>query len=163
SRTASQRTRDGPDSMPNSADREISEATRALATRVLVGVQPTLMQQPPTSPRSTIAVRRPARANATASGTPACPDPPTSATPVRIGTARSTLQSPRTQRCRACASKPPCRCPPRGGQIPLRPRETFHGFQPQRAPCPPRRGFRGGRDADRARPPDRGTAGPLPP
>jgi hypothetical protein len=57
--------------MPYSAAREDEDATRALATSVLVGVQPTLMQVPPTSPRSTMAVLRFARASATASGTPA--------------------------------------------------------------------------------------------
>src|SRR5680860_1778125 len=46
---------------------------------VLVGVQPRFTQDPPTSPFSTMAVLRPALARATASGTPPCPAPMTTA------------------------------------------------------------------------------------
>src|SRR5680860_1325001 len=46
---------------------------------VLVGVQPRFTQDPPTSPFSTMAVLRPALARATASGTPPCPVPMTTA------------------------------------------------------------------------------------
>ena len=47
---------------------------RALATMVFVGVQPTLIQVPPTCSRSMMAVLRPASAKSRASGFPAWPD-----------------------------------------------------------------------------------------
>src|SRR5437773_5487712 len=42
---------------------------------VLVGVQPSLMQVPPTCSRSIMAVFHPAPASALESGVPACPEP----------------------------------------------------------------------------------------
>ncbi|MFO1060377.1 MAG: hypothetical protein U1E53_25825 [Dongiaceae bacterium] len=49
------------------------QAARALATSVLVGMQPVLTQVPPNHLRSTIAVRIPAAASCAASGGPARP------------------------------------------------------------------------------------------
>ncbi len=60
---------------PNSRARRATYATRALATNVLVGVQPTLTQVPPTSLRSITPVFHPASAIALASGFPALPRP----------------------------------------------------------------------------------------
>src|SRR6476659_5933661 len=52
-------------------------ATRALASSVLVGMQPVLTQVPPKSLRSTSATLSPALASSTASGGPAWPAPST--------------------------------------------------------------------------------------
>ena len=52
---------------------------RALATRVLVGVQPVLTQVPPTQRRSMRAVRQPLPAMLLARGPPPCPEPTTTA------------------------------------------------------------------------------------
>src|SRR5262245_18303922 len=60
---------------PYSAARRARYATRALATMVLVGVQPTLMHVPPTYCRSTTAVFQPAAPRAPASGFPDWPVP----------------------------------------------------------------------------------------
>ena len=54
-------------------------AARALATYVLVGVQPTFTQVPPNRCRSITAVRLPLCASRTASGEPPCPVPMTTA------------------------------------------------------------------------------------
>ena len=54
-----------------------SSLTRALATIVLVGVQPSFMQVPPTCTRSIMAVFQPARAKAVDSGPPDWPAPMT--------------------------------------------------------------------------------------
>ncbi len=60
---------------PYTLARPATCATLALATIVFVGEQPSLTHVPPTWARSTSAVRRPARANAPASGPPPCPAP----------------------------------------------------------------------------------------
>src|SRR5260221_8993457 len=61
--------------MPKSAARRATWAVRALATRVLVGMQPTLTQVPPNSLRSMMAVFIPASVRRAASGGPAWPVP----------------------------------------------------------------------------------------
>lgn len=60
-------------------DASPKKATRALATIVLVGVQPVLMQVPPTCSRSINATFQPARASSSVSGLPAWPAPMTMA------------------------------------------------------------------------------------
>ena len=60
---------------PKSAARLAMCAARALATRVLVGMQPVLTQVPPNSLRSTSATDRPAWVSRFASGGPAWPAP----------------------------------------------------------------------------------------
>src|SRR6187402_2287685 len=65
----------GPTFTPYSAARRATCAVRALATSVLVGMQPSLTQVPPRCSRSISAVFRPALASRTASGGPAWPAP----------------------------------------------------------------------------------------
>src|SRR6266516_7602677 len=60
-------------------------ATRPLATIVLVGVQPSLIQVPPTCTRSIRAVFHPARARVVESGPPAWPAPITIASYCVVG------------------------------------------------------------------------------
>ncbi len=60
---------------PNSAARRAMWAASALATRVLVGVQPVLTQVPPSLSRSTSTTLRPASARRPASAGPAWPAP----------------------------------------------------------------------------------------
>ncbi len=80
SRTAAKSTPTGPATItPKSAAWRTTQAARALATSVLVGVQPLLTQVPPSSPRSTSAVFQPWPARRTASAGPAWPLPITRA------------------------------------------------------------------------------------
>src|SRR5207248_3400855 len=66
----------GPEiSTPYSAALRASRATYALATRVLVGVQPLFTQVPPNLPRSMMATRVPALARRSARAGPAWPVP----------------------------------------------------------------------------------------
>ena len=74
--TAFMSTRTGPSIItPNSAARRATCAARALAIRVLVGMQPLLTQVPPKRLRSTIATRLPAAAKRWASAGPDWPVP----------------------------------------------------------------------------------------
>ena len=83
-RTTVWSTETGPVRTPNSAARRARYATRALATIVFVGVQPTFTQLPPPCSRSMIATGRPARASAWASGFPPCPVPMTIASHLSV-------------------------------------------------------------------------------
>src|SRR2546430_660940 len=67
----------GPDATPHRAAFRATHAARALATIVLVGMQPLLTQVPPLEPRSIIATLRPACARRTARNGPAWPPPMT--------------------------------------------------------------------------------------
>ncbi len=60
---------------PNSAARRAMWAAYALATMVLVGMQPVFTQVPPKRPRSITATRMPAAVKRPASDGPACPVP----------------------------------------------------------------------------------------
>src|SRR5712691_9796204 len=68
-----------PTTTPNPAAWRATWAARALATRVLVGMQPTLTQVPPNRLRSMMAVFMPASVRRAASGGPAWPVPMTMA------------------------------------------------------------------------------------
>ena len=68
--TRAMSTRIAPASKPNSAPRRAWRMARALATRVLVGTQPTLTQVPPKWWRSITAVRSPSLAAARGDGGP---------------------------------------------------------------------------------------------
>src|SRR5262249_40319069 len=65
----------GPLRTPRRAAFRATWAVRALAIMVLVGVQPLLIQVPPSCAASAISTRLPAAASRAASGTPACPLP----------------------------------------------------------------------------------------
>ena len=88
---------------PKSPARRATWAARALAISVLVGMQPTLTQVPPTRFRSRIAVLRPAEASRTARGGPACP------VPMMIASKRSVMRPPLPQRADAAAPQRPPR------------------------------------------------------
>ncbi len=68
-----------PTPTPNSAARRARCAAYALATIVLVGMQPVLTQVPPKRPRSITATLLPERARRLATKGPACPVPMTMA------------------------------------------------------------------------------------
>jgi hypothetical protein len=75
--TAFMSTVTGPTLTPYSAARRATCAVRALATSVLVGMQPSLTQVPPRCSRSTSTVFMPASARRTASDGAAWPLPMT--------------------------------------------------------------------------------------
>ena len=77
--TAFMSTLTSPALKPYSPPRRAMWIARALPTRVLVGMQPTLTQVPPSSLRSMIAVFRPSAPRRAASAGPACPAPMTMA------------------------------------------------------------------------------------
>jgi len=83
--TRARSTRMSPQSKPNSAPRCAWRTARALATRVLVGTQPTLTQVPPKWWRSITAVRRPSLLQRAAMAGPAWPAPMTMASNVSVG------------------------------------------------------------------------------
>ncbi len=64
-----------PAETPNSEERRTASAAPALATSVLVGMQPVLTQVPPKAPRSTTATFMPAAESRAARAGPACPVP----------------------------------------------------------------------------------------
>ena len=69
---------------PKSAARRATWAARALATSVLVGMQPVFTHVPPKSLRSTMATVIPAAVRRAASGGPACPVPRMMASKLRL-------------------------------------------------------------------------------
>ena len=107
---------------PKSAARRATCAARALATSVLVGMQPSLTQVPPRCSRSISAVFMPALARRTARNGPAWPVPMTMASnDVVMGSPGATVGRPARllQQARACVA-----CvswhPPRSGSAAAR-------------------------------------------